>query len=56
MVHTLPQTISPTVQKGPTTVEWIWWHQQPNANRAFGYLSVSLGPFWTVWVFGYFWL
>jgi len=50
--HTL--TILPTLHKGHTTVEWIWWCHHRNANRVFGYLSVILAPFGTV--FGYFWL
>jgi len=41
-------------EKGHTTVEWARWRHQRNANRVFGYLSVSLAPFGTV--FGYFWL
>jgi len=40
--------LSPTLQKGHTTVEWTWWRQHWNANSVFGYLAVSLAP--SVWL------
>jgi len=46
--HTLPPIILPTFRKGHTS-----HHQTQTVNRAFGYLSVILAPFGTV--FGYFW-
>jgi len=54
MGHALPPIISPTLWKGHVTVESTWWRPHRNTNRVFGYLSVILAPFGTV--FGYFWL
>ena len=51
--HTLPPTIFCQLAKRSNCAdEWTWWRHHRNANSVFGYLSVILAPFGTV--FGYF--
>jgi len=48
-------TVSCQYGKGHTTIERTWWrHHRKTNNIVFGYLSVILAPFRTL--FGYFWL